>query len=240
MFQHSLSLRSVSLPEHPLDWPAPLNLDLGLREVLLIEGASLTESEALLRVAATLTAPVEGQVWHWGKETTGLPREELYLLRRQIAYVSPRQVLLHRLTLLDNIALGPIYHQGWSQTEVRRRHAPLLEALGLEPYLSHYPPQVPEAVYFRALWARELVKGPALILASLMGPLQYLKTQEMVVLWLEHYLKEPESALLLLGRTLTTFHPLAHRILKLEAGHLVELHFSGSQERPLTAFLPLV
>ena len=240
MLRHSLIFKGVTLPEHPAGWPRPFDLNLGLKEVLLIEGVDLAESEALLSVAATLRAPVKGRVWHWGKDTARTPRLELYQLRRQIAYITPREVLLHRLTIMENIALGPCYYQDTTVGEVFRRHAGLLEFLGLGPYLSLFPPKVPEAVYFRALWARELVKEPELILAALEGPLSAGETYKMIFPWLKNYLEEQDRAAIIMGRSLKAFQPLAHRLLRLQAGHLEERRFLEHKEPPLTAFLPLV
>ena len=47
----------------------------------------------------------------------------------------------------------------------------MLEHLELQAHLDQYPPQVSAAVYARAVWARELVKGPELILAVISGDL---------------------------------------------------------------------
>jgi ABC-type ATPase involved in cell division len=240
MLRYSLIFHQVTLPAHPPGWPAPFDLKLGLKEVLLIEGVSLAESEALLEVAATLRQPLSGQVWHWGIQTASLPRSEVYDLRRQIAFISPGQVLLHRLTLLDNIALGPCYHQGGSAPAVRRRHAALLDCLGLGPYLLKYPSQVPEAVYYRALWARELAKAPELTLAVLADTPKIKESQKLILPWLENYLGEAGRAAIIMGQALKPWHHLAHRLLRLRAGRLHEERFLEHKEEPLTAFLALV
>ena len=164
MLNYALNLDLVTLP---LDtaWPAPLSLSLAFNEVVLIEGAGPAVSSPLLEVAATLQTPVSGHVRHWGRDAALGRREKLYRLRRRIAYISPRQVLLHLLTLGENIALGPCYYQGCSESEALAPHADLLGQLELQAHLTHYPTQVSAAIYARALWARELVKGPELILA---------------------------------------------------------------------------
>lgn len=239
MLRHSLIFKQVTFPEHPSGWPSPLDLNLGLKEILLIEGADPKESEALLSVAATLRAPLAGQVRHWGLATAKLARSELYDLRRQIAYISPGQVLLQRLTIRENILLGPCYHQGGHVWEAGGELSALMDSLGLGPYLWKYPPQVPEAVYFRALWARELAKGPELILAALEDSLRIKETQKLVLPWLENYRGQEGWAAIFMGRSLKPLHHLAHRLLTLGAGRLREERFLEHKEPPLTAFLPL-
>lgn len=240
MLQSSLIMQQVILPEHPPGLPAPLDLEVGLLEVLEIEGLSLAESEAMLEVASTLEAPLEGQVWHWGKEAIRLPREEIFDLRAQIAFITPRQVLLHRLTLRENIAMGPCYNRGLTTSEAIHQHAALLAQLELAPYLAEFPPQVPEDIYYRALWAREMVKVPELILAVAAEPLENLATQKIILAVLQDYLEKQRCAVLLVGQSLRAFHPLAHRVLKLESGRFVDHHLVEAKGRPLVNFLPLV
>ena len=168
MLQYALNLDLVTLPLGTA-WPAPLSLAVAFSEVVLIEGAGPAVSSPLLEVAATLAPPVAGNVRHWGRDAALGRREKLFRLRRRIAYISPQQVLLHLLTLGDNIALGPCYYEAGSEAEALAPHADLLAQLELQAYLTSYPTQVSAATYARAVWARELVKGPELILAVIAG-----------------------------------------------------------------------
>lgn len=240
MLRSCLIFEQVMLPEHPPDLPAPLDLEVGLAEVVAIEGLSPAASEALLEAASTLQAPLTGQIWHWGQEAVRLPREEIFDLRAQIAFISTRQVLLHRLTLRENIAMGPSYSHGLTTSAAIQEHAALLAQLELEPYLLQFPPQVPDDIYFRALWAREMVKSPALILAVVAEPLEILATQKIILTLLHDFLERKGGAILLVGRSLQAFYPLAHRVLKVEAGRLVDRHQVAARVRPLVNFLPLV
>ncbi len=179
---------------------------MALNEVVLIEGADPATAEPLLEVAATLRSPVTGQVRHWGQNAETLPREELYHLRSRMAYISPRQVLLHRLSLGENIALAPCYHQGCSESEALAPHADLLEHLMLQAHLDQFPAQVSAAVYTRALWARELLKGPELILATISGDLATAGAT-MLLTVLKNYLARYGAAAVLLGESLEPYYP---------------------------------
>lgn len=240
MWQYSLILEKISLPPPYGFWPASFELQLGLSEVLLIEGASTEDGQILLDVAATLKEPAQGQVHLWGKEISTLTRQELYNLRRQIAYVHPRQSLLHYLTLAENIGLGPAYHLGMTLSETLREHARLIKHLGLKPFLSLYPSELSQAAYSRALWARELVKLPDLILAIVEESSGAAATQRMILTMLEDYLNRHGASVILAGHSLTDFHPLAHRILKLEVGRIKERQILERGGRPLISYLPLV
>jgi D-methionine transport system ATP-binding protein len=240
MWQYSLILEHITLPSPFGSWPESFELRLGLTEVLLIEGASAEDGLTLLDVAATLSEPAQGQVYLWGKEISTLTRQELYNLRRQIAYVHPKQALLDYLTLAENIGLGPAYHLDMTLSETLREHAPLIEHLGLGPFLARYPSEISQATYTRALWARELVKLPELILAMVEESPGTAATQRLILTLLEDYLNEQGASVILTGYSLTAFQHLAHRILELEAGGIRERQLLERGGRPLISYLPLV
>jgi ABC-type ATPase involved in cell division len=239
MLQHALNLDLATLPGDAV-WPIPLSLAVGYNEVVLIEGVSPGVSLPLLEVAATLQAPLTGNVRHWGRDAATGRRERLYRLRRRIAYISPRQVLLHLITLGKNIALGPCYYLACSQAEALAPHADMLELLELHTRLNQYPPQLPTAIYDRALWARELVKGAELILAVISGEFAATTGAAMLAAVLREYLSRYGAAALLLGESLEAFYSLGHRLFLLESGQLRKRSILEHRARPLTAYLPLV
>jgi ABC-type ATPase involved in cell division len=240
MLKHCLVFNQAVLPGPPGMWPLPLDLILNLQEVLLIENIGPDESEPLAKVAAALKPLVAGQVWHWDQEAYSLPRSDLFNLRRRIAYLVPGMVLLSRLTLGENIAVGISFHEGTSSRSVLSCYADVLERLGLQPFLSLMPHQVEIKVYIKAIWARELIKQPELIVAVRDEAWEPFSAPNEGILFLQDYLANRRSAALLLGRSLENFHFLASRLLRWEAGRLFPQPLSGRQGRPLTDFLPLV
>jgi len=240
MLHHALNLSGVTLPEEAAAWPSPLDLAVELNEIVLLEGVKPAAGLPLLEVAATLRPPAAGRIRHWGQDAAALSREESYLRRGRIAYISPRQVLLHRLSLGDNIALGPIYHLGCSESEALEAHADLLKHLELEAHLSRFPDQVSAALYARTVWARELVKGPDLILVMVSGQLTRTAEADLLEGALGDYVERYGVAALLVGESLKSFYSLGHRLLWLEAGRLHKRPLLEPRARPLTAYLPLV
>ena len=221
-------------------WPAPLDLSLELQEVLLIDRVGADASTPLLEAASALKHPVAGQILHWGLDAARLAREERYRLRRRIAYLTPEQVLLSRLNLGENIALGTSFQAGTSTRSVLAGHADLLERLALQPFLPFLPHEVEAEVYIRALWAREFIKQPDLIVAVLGEAWEPHDPPEQGILLLMEYLTDRRGAALLLGQSLDRFHPLASRLLRWDAGRLLSQPLSGHRGRPLTDFLPLL
>jgi ABC-type ATPase involved in cell division len=240
MIKNCLVLNQVMLPGPQDAWAAPLDLTVGLQEVVLIEDIGPDESLPLGQVASTLSRPVAGEARHWDQDAFSLPREDLYHLRRRIAYLAPGIKLLSRLTLGENIALGPSYYQGTSTQSVLESHAYLLERLALAPFLSFLPPDVDIQVYIRALWARELIKMPELIVAVRNEAWEPFSVPNEGILVLQDYLAHQGAAALLLGRSHEQFHHLASRLLRFESGRLIPQPLEEHQGRPLTDYLPLV
>ena len=239
MLRHSLIMHQVSLPNLHPDWPVPLDLELGLNEVLLLEGVGWNEARAFWQVAATLDVPAQGEVLYWGKSRDQLPRTELSQVRKQIAYIAPGQVLLQHRNLGENIALAKCYHQELPVAQVLEDQEAFLDRLGLQPFLNWMPAHLPLHIYWRGIWARELVKDPELVLACLEGPGWMKRNQEVLREALEASMAENQGAFLLAGRDLSSFYPLAHRVLRPAGGTFSETLLLQSREKSPVTFFPL-
>jgi ABC-type ATPase involved in cell division len=240
MLKHCLVFNQAVLPGPPGMWPLPVDLILNMQEVLVIENLGSEESPPLAKVAAALRPPVAGLAWHWDEDAFNLARADLYLLRRRIAYLVPGMVLLSRLTLGENIALSITFYEGTSTRSVLSGYSDVLERLGLTPYLSRMPHEVEIKVYIKAIWARELIKQPELVVAVRDEAWEPFSVPNEGILVLQEYLASRQGAALLMGRSMENFHPLASRLLRWEAGRLSPQPLPGRQGRPLTDFLPLI
>jgi ABC-type lipoprotein export system ATPase subunit len=240
MLRTSLIMHQVSLPNLPSDWPVPLDLQLGLNEVLLLEGVGWNEARAFWQTAATLAVPARGEVLYWGKGRDQLPRSELFLVRKQIAYITTGQVLLQHLNLGENLALAKCYHQDLTVSQVLEDQEAFLERLGLQPFLNRPPLQLPPYIYWRGIWARELIKEPELVLACLETPVWMKRNQEVLHKVLEAHIARNQGAFLLAGRDLSSFYPLAHRVLRPVGGSFSETILLQSREKSPVTFFPLV
>jgi len=240
MLRTSLTMHQISLPDLPPDWPVPLDLQLGLNEVLLLEGVGWNEVKAFWRAAATLAVPAQGEVLYWGRSRAQLPRSELYLVRKQIAYITTGQVLLQHLNLGENLALAKCYHQDLTVSQALEDQGAFLDRLGLQPFLNWLPAHLPPYIYWRGIWARELIKEPELVLACLETPVWMKRNQEVLHKVLEARIARNQGAFLLAGRDLSSLYPLAHRVLRPGAGTFSETLLQQSREKSPVTFFPLV
>ncbi|MEJ2092850.1 MAG: hypothetical protein P8X65_11725 [Syntrophobacterales bacterium] len=240
MLRYSLIMRQVALPGLPPDWPIPLDLQLGLNEVLLLEGVGWNDARSFWQVAATLAAPLGGEVLYWGQTRDNLTRPGLFHLRKQIAFISAGQVLLQHLNLGENITLSLCYHRDLTISQALEEHGELLDKFELRPFLKWLPAQLPPYIYWRSIWARELIKEPELVLACLEGPGWMRRNQEILHEVLAACLASSRAAFLLAGQDLSSFYPGAHRLLRPVAGSFLETQLLQNREKSPVMFFPLV
>ena len=242
ILQTSLLLEGVTAPELAEFCPEPVSLAVGLSEFVLLEGLTTREADLLLRLAATLRRPAAGRIFHWGRDLFALSRRALYPWRGKLAFVSPFQSLLPRLSVLENVTLSQTLTTARSAREVARQQHTLLEQLDLTEYLSRYPGELPVRQYHLALWARELIKQPHLILGVLSGQAEQCDSPDVagyLLPWLKEYHTNRRGAVLLGGPFLESAHQVADRRLDCRGGRWQEQPLGGRDSRPLIAYLDL-
>lgn len=242
LLQTSLLMEAVTAPELAESCPGPVSLAVGMREFVILEGLTTREADSLLRLAATLRRPAGGRIFHWGKDLFSLAREDLYPWRRRLALVSPFQSLLPRLTVLENITLSQTLNRPKAAAEVAREQQFLLKQLTLWDYLPRYPGELPLRQYHLALWARELIKEPLLILGVMPGQAEECDAPtltEYLLPWLEDYHNHRRGAVLLAGPQLDFTHHVADRLLNCRGGGWQEQSLPGRRDEPLLSYLDL-
>ena len=243
ILQTSLILAEVAAPEFSEQCPGKISLSVGLEEGVLLEGLSAREADLLLRLAATLRRPAGGRIYHWGRDLFALTRRALYPWRRRLAFVSPFQSLLPRLTVLENVTLSQTLTTPQTAATVGQEHGELLEQLALVEYLSRFPPELPTRQYHLALWARELIKNPQLILGVLAGQEEPHGAPSLLPHLLplfQDYRTQRRGAMLLAGPFLEPMHPVADRLLSCRGEFWREQSLPGRWDRPLLGYLNLL
>lgn len=221
----ALLLVAVVAPELEL-LPQPFSFHLGLQEFVLLTGLGLRDADLFLRLAAHLRRPAAGQILHWGQDLFSLPRPQRYQQRGRLAFVSPFQSLLPRLTVAENLVLAKTLTTAVPPTVVLNQYQELWQRLRLTGWLDLYPRELPPLQYQLALWGRELVKDPDLILGLLPHPEGSLAAfPDIIGPVLLAFHAQRSCALLLAGSALTFAYQAADR--------LVRVSPQGWQENPL-------
>ncbi|MFZ0428269.1 MAG: ABC transporter ATP-binding protein [Acidobacteriota bacterium] len=129
-----------------------------------IVGPSGSGKTTLLGLCAGLDRPTSGRVFLNGQDLGPLSEEKLAALRsRSVGFVFQTFQLIPTLTALENVMV-PCELRG--ETGVRERAARLLEQVGLEGRLDHYPTQLSGGEQQRVALARAFVNRPQILFAD--------------------------------------------------------------------------
>ncbi|MGE0474992.1 MAG: ABC transporter ATP-binding protein [Nitrospirales bacterium] len=199
-------------------------------QIVAIMGPSGSGKSTLLGLMAGLDRPTAGSIVIQGTDITTLNESEMARFRRShIGYVFQAFHLIPTLTALENVLL-PLELQGRSQGKDRAQA--LLQSVGLEHRLHHYPIQLSGGEQQRVALARAFISQPSILFAD--EPTGNLDSQtgERIIelLWQLH--QEHGSTLVLVTHD-PSLAKQAPRILTLRDGHLIadsdhhpETHFS--------------
>jgi len=141
-----------------------IDLDIGKGEFLSIVGPSGSGKSSLLHILGCLDRPTEGtmkfddlNVEHMSE--TGLDE----IRRRKIGFVFQQFYLMHGLSVFDNVALPKVFSKEKIDTE---KIASLIETVGLQNRMRHFPNQLSGGEMQRAAIARALANDPEIVLAD--------------------------------------------------------------------------
>lgn len=149
-------------PGTDADAVAPLTMEIGRGEFVVLVGPSGCGKTTTLRMINRLVEPTGGQVWIDGQNVTHTDPNEL---RRGIGYVIQQVGLIPHMSIGQNIGLVPRM-MGWDKSKIATRVDELLELVGLDPdsYRSRYPKQLSGGQQQRVGVARALAADPPIML----------------------------------------------------------------------------
>lgn len=127
-------------------------------------GFSGAGKSVMLKHIVGLIEPDSGSVRVDGQEVVGLPRDELYELRRRVGYVFQFAALFDSMTIAENLAMGLIKQGGFTDAQIRERIAESLELVELEGFEQRLPAELSGGQRKRAGLARAIAFRPKYLL----------------------------------------------------------------------------
>ena len=135
-------------------------------EYVAIMGASGSGKSTLMNILGCLDRPTSGAYLLDGKDVAVMPDTELSGVRGQkIGFVFQAFNLISELTIVENVEV-PLFYQGVSRAERRRRAIEKLDLVGLSDRLGHRPKELSGGQQQRVAIARSLVNDPSVIMAD--------------------------------------------------------------------------
>jgi putative ABC transport system ATP-binding protein len=135
-------------------------------EFVAIMGPSGCGKTTLLNVIGLLDRPTHGSYTLEGRYVSRLrPNQQARLRRDRIGFVFQSFNLIHRLNVLDNVAL-PLAFKGMAPVRRMKQASDILEIVGLRDREYFMPRQLSQGQAQRVAIARALVNKPSIIIAD--------------------------------------------------------------------------
>jgi phospholipid/cholesterol/gamma-HCH transport system ATP-binding protein len=141
-----------------------LSLDRGTTTTVL--GASGSGKSVMLKMLIGLIPADEGQMLFDGQDITKLSSDELFAVRRRIAYLFQGAALFDSLTVGENVAYGlrEQFHNTMTNDEIKTRVESALTSVGLPGIQAMRPSDLSGGMKKRVGLARTLALEPEVIL----------------------------------------------------------------------------
>ena len=135
-------------------------------DYMAIMGTSGSGKSTLLNILGCLDNPTSGKYFLEGQDVAHLNDRQLSDIRgRKFGFIFQSFNLIGQLTVLENIEV-PLFYQGWTEGDSRRRSLELAKMVGLEHRTSHRPNELSGGQRQRVAIARALANNPAIIFAD--------------------------------------------------------------------------
>ena len=135
-----------------------INLEVREGEFVSIMGPSGCGKSTLLNIAGLLDEPTSGTVELHGKPVSGLNAREAARFRNtELGFVFQSFHLIPSLNVLDNVQM-PLLYRRMGATERKERALKMIDAVGLNHRIRHFPSQLSGGQCQRVAIAREVME----------------------------------------------------------------------------------
>ncbi|MCJ0976990.1 ABC transporter ATP-binding protein [Rhodococcus sp. ARC_M12] len=202
-----------------------VSLTIHRGETLGLVGESGSGKSTIGRCVAALQKPTSGSVTVMGQNIAGVSERKLKPLRKRFGFVfqDPSASLNPRLTVGQCIAEPMIVHKYGSKDAIAARTTELLDAVQLPSGTDkRYPHELSGGQRQRVSLARALVLGPDLVVADEPTSALDVSVQAAVLDLFEALQREFGFACLFISHDLAVVDRVAHRVVVLRGGGIVE------------------
>jgi len=155
--------KSFSLGKQTLDILKGVDIKISRGEFIALMGPSGSGKSTLLNILGLLDYPTSGTYKLIDTEVSKIGSNTLSEIRnKKIGFIFQSFNLLPKLTALENVAVPSLF----AGEEKNDKALELLQSVGLQDRISHYPNELSGGQKQRVAIARALINDPELILAD--------------------------------------------------------------------------
>ncbi len=203
-----------------------IDLEVRPKEFVVLLGPSGSGKTTLLNLIGGIEPASAGEIVVAGHDVTGLNDEGRTAFRREaVGFIFQFFNLVPTLTALENVELVAELGRGAD------RSAEMLERVGLEDRMGHFPAQLSGGEQQRVAVARALAGGPRLLLGDEPTGALDLETGRMVLALLHELSHELGQTVLLVTHN-ASIARMADRVLRMRDGEIVS---DERNESPISA-----
>ena len=140
-----------------------VNCEIRAGDIVCIIGPSGTGKSTFLNLINRLEMPTGGRIWFEGEDTTAKDYDDV-MLRRKIGMVFQSFFLFSRLTIVENLMMGPVRLLKKSRQEAYDNAMRLLTSVGLGDKALSYPSELSGGQQQRAAIMRAVAMEPKVLL----------------------------------------------------------------------------
>ena len=198
-----------------------INLQVNPGETVVIMGPSGCGKSTLIRCINRLTEPDSGEIIYKGVKVHELKEPELLDLRKDIGFVFQNFNLIHRMTVLQNVMLGPV-KWGWDYENAEAKAIEILQQVDLVDFIDAKPGDLSGGQQQRVAIARALALDPTLMLLDEpTASLDPILVGEVLKV-MEDLTRDKEKCLLIVTHEVAFARRVANRIVLMDQGVIVE------------------
>ncbi|MGD9723259.1 MAG: ABC transporter ATP-binding protein [Pirellulales bacterium] len=218
--------KTFHLGEVPVEVLRHITFDVQPGELLVMVGPSGSGKTTLLNIMGGLDSPSVGDIWYRQQNlATANPRELTRYRRTSVGFVFQFYNLVPNLTARENVLVATEISD--NPLDVDR----MLELVGLEERVHHFPSQLSGGEQQRVAIARAMAKNPQLLLCDEpTGALDF-ETGKHVLRLLVDLKDQLGKTVLIITHNGAIAH-VADRIIRLRSGEIHELHDNPAPQPP--------
>ena len=198
-----------------------VTLDIEAGDIYGIIGMSGAGKSTLVRCINHIEVPTEGKVIVQDKDLSKLTQKELRKQREHIGMIFQHFNLLMQKSVLDNVCF-PLFIQGKSKSEAKKKAYELLDIVGLKDRAKAYPSQLSGGQKQRVAIARALASDPQILLCDEATSALDPQTTSSILELLKDINNRFGITIVVITHQMAVVREICNRVAIMKDGHVVE------------------